>query len=129
MGWQSRRANRGSPAGSTAVQRGVMAALGMYWQTLRHLRAVQIYGRARLRLKRRQVDLRPAPPVRWTRPTIWVQPACRKPSMLGPTTLRFLNKTEHVRDRGWDNPAIEKLWRYNLHYFDDLNAADASARR
>jgi uncharacterized heparinase superfamily protein len=49
--------------------------------------------------------------------------------MIGPSTLRFLNQTENVSERGWDDPALEKLWRYNLHYFDDLNAADAPSRR
>jgi uncharacterized heparinase superfamily protein len=29
---------------------------------------------------------------------------------------------------GWDAPAIEKLWRYNQHYFDDLNAERATQR-
>ena len=24
---------------------------------------------------------------------------------------------------------VEKLWRYNLHYFDDLNAFDADSRK
>ena len=105
-----------------------MAGLGRYWHTLRHLRPAQIYGRARLRLATRRVDLRPAPPFRQTGGGVWVQPARRLPSMLGPSTLRFLNRTEDVSERGWDNPAIEKLWRYNLHYFDDLNAVDSHSR-
>jgi len=28
----------------------------------------------------------------------------------------------------WNNPAWEKLWLYNLHYFDDLNAEGGAAR-
>ncbi len=28
----------------------------------------------------------------------------------------------------WDDPCVEKLWIYNLHYFDDLNAQDAASR-
>jgi len=32
-------------------------------------------------------------------------------------------------DIGWDGPQRTKLWRYNLHYFDDLNAEDAGSRR
>lgn len=28
----------------------------------------------------------------------------------------------------WDPPALPRLWRYNLHYFDDLNASDAADR-
>ncbi|WP_335338113.1 heparinase II/III family protein [Thioalkalivibrio nitratireducens] len=30
--------------------------------------------------------------------------------------------------RGWNDPRRDKLWLYNLHYFDDLNAVDADAR-
>jgi uncharacterized heparinase superfamily protein len=39
-----------------------------------------------------------------------------------------LNETHDLTDRGWDDPALGKLWRYNLHYFDDLNAQNADAR-
>jgi len=41
----------------------------------------------------------------------------------------FLNKEENLSDRKcWNDSSKEKLWLYNLHYFDDLNAADASER-
>lgn len=30
---------------------------------------------------------------------------------------------------GWDGPPMERLWRYNQHYFDDLNAFGAEKRR
>jgi uncharacterized heparinase superfamily protein len=29
----------------------------------------------------------------------------------------------------WNDPGAKPLWLYNLHYFDDLNARDAGARR
>jgi uncharacterized heparinase superfamily protein len=28
----------------------------------------------------------------------------------------------------WDDPEIPRLWRYNLHYFDDFNAKEAEGR-
>jgi uncharacterized heparinase superfamily protein len=40
----------------------------------------------------------------------------------------FLNEAGALTD-GWDNPEQAKLWRYNLHYFDDLNAANAEERQ
>ena len=49
--------------------------------------------------------------------------------MLGAERFCFLNETRDLAAQGWDDPAQEKLWRYNLHYFDDLNAWDAEARR
>jgi uncharacterized heparinase superfamily protein len=44
------------------------------------------------------------------------------------TLFCFLNETHNLDDRGWDSVGIQKLWRYNLHYFDDLNASDAHLR-
>ncbi len=48
--------------------------------------------------------------------------------MLGPERFRFLNRTHDLAGAAWDDPALPKLWRYNLHYFDDLNAQDADVR-
>ena len=42
--------------------------------------------------------------------------------------FRFLGVEGDLKEIGWDGPEREKLWRYNQHYFDDLNAAGADAR-
>ena len=49
--------------------------------------------------------------------------------MTAPTHFVFLNQAHELRDAKWGDVAIERLWRYNLHYFDDLNAQDAAARK
>jgi uncharacterized heparinase superfamily protein len=42
----------------------------------------------------------------------------------------FLNESRSVTTRAaWNDPVVEKLWLYNLHYFDDLNAEGALTRR
>jgi uncharacterized heparinase superfamily protein len=44
-------------------------------------------------------------------------------------TFRLLNETHTLARPGdWDEQGIDKLWRYNLHYFDDLNARNAAGR-
>lgn len=43
-------------------------------------------------------------------------------------TFRFLNETLPQGNGCWGENAPSQLWRYNLHYFDDLNAFDAGAR-
>lgn len=48
--------------------------------------------------------------------------------MSGPRSWVFLSEAGHLDDLGWDGPQREKLWRYNQHYFDDLNAQDAAER-
>jgi uncharacterized heparinase superfamily protein len=57
-------------------------------------------------------------------------PARRDPSMSGPDRCRFLNEDRSILGAGaWNTPETPKLWLYNLHYFDDLNACDAGGRR
>jgi uncharacterized heparinase superfamily protein len=58
----------------------------------------------------------------------WVATARRAASMLGPSRFCFLNDEHELRAGAWDDAAQPKLWRYNLHYFDDLNALDADRR-
>lgn len=98
-----------------------------YWQTIRRLRPIQVSSRIGLRLKRPKVDLRPAPPLRAGKRT-WVCPAQRKPSLQGEGAFVFLNEPGALAECGWDDPRREKLWRYNQHYFDDLNARDFVTR-
>jgi len=47
--------------------------------------------------------------------------------MLESMTFRFLNETYPVASPPWQANA-SALWNYNLHYFDDLNAAGAASR-
>jgi uncharacterized heparinase superfamily protein len=62
-------------------------------------------------------------------PDRWVTPIASPATLIGPATFRFLEEERDLDVHGWDDPTVSLLWRYNLHYFDDLNAAGASARR
>ncbi|WP_421864779.1 heparinase II/III family protein [Motiliproteus sp.] len=42
--------------------------------------------------------------------------------------FQFLNEHHELRGSNWDKAEWSKLWRYNLHYFDDLNAIGAPDR-
>jgi len=49
--------------------------------------------------------------------------------MLLPLRFRFLNEEHSITSReDWDRSSVSKLWRYNLHYFEDLNAEKATTR-
>ncbi|MBE0621686.1 MAG: alginate lyase family protein [Burkholderiales bacterium] len=107
-----------------------MAALSTfrtYWHTLRYLRPVQFYSRAWFKLTRPRPDLRDAPPVR-ARSGPWASPARRRPSLTGPSSFWFLNEEHSLAEVGWDSADVGKLWRYNQHYFDDLNSVEADSR-
>ena len=105
-----------------------MSRLGRLWRTVRYLKPIQVVGRAHFLWRRPTADLRPAPPLRLAT-AAWVAPAAREPSLLAPLRLRFLSAERSLDDCGWDRPDVDRLWRYNLHYFDDLNAQGADQRR
>ena len=104
-----------------------MSSLLTYLRTARYLKPVQLYGRVWFRVARPRPDLRAAPRVR-AGGRAWVTPPARPRSVLAPRRFVFLNEEHDLTGRGWDDPGLSKLWRYHLHYFDDLNAADADQR-
>jgi uncharacterized heparinase superfamily protein len=100
--------------------------IGLYWHTIRHLRPSQLFARARFRFAKPRLAQIRADIAR--RRGEWTRPIDRAVSLVGSDQFTFLNSTHHLDEIGWDNPAIDKLWRYNLHYFDDLSAKDATSR-
>jgi uncharacterized heparinase superfamily protein len=51
------------------------------------------------------------------------------PTLVAADTFRLLNVEQRcVTAADWQSAAATKLWRYHLHYFDDLNARDSRAR-
>ena len=71
--------------------------------------------------------MRPAPSLRPSQGA-WL-PCARAPSMTGPARFRFLSVDGELTAPGdWDRTDWPRLWRYNLHYFDDLVAQGAGGR-
>ncbi len=101
--------------------------LALYWHTLRYLKTAQLFGRLWIRLYHPHPNLDVAPD---TRPAqgVWQPVAQRRASWLAEGSFVFLNQPGQLADLGWDGPQREKLWRYNQHYFDDLNAKQAASR-
>ena len=104
-----------------------MPQIGRFWRTVRHLKWRQVVGRACFRLAHPTLDLSPAPGLRCAKGE-WVSPARREASMTGAAAFCFLGENGSLGAHGWDGPERSKLWRYNQHYFDDLNARDAAER-
>ncbi len=111
---------------------GLARGLRLFY-TMRHLRPIQVYSRLWFQAHRPTPDLRPAPAVRVTTGR-WQRPARRLASLLNPSLLNeyafcFLNERYAIKaPSDWNHPSWEKLWLYNLHYFDDLNAEGAEGR-
>lgn len=99
-----------------------------YYHTLKHLRLTQVIGRVRHRLHRPRPDLSP-PAHRRPVTGSWLVHRWRNPAMHGFTQFCFLNDERRLNfPYAWNAPDLDKLWLYNLHYFDDLNARDSEAR-
>src|SRR5262249_34422091 len=74
-------------------------------------------------------DPSPAPPLR-PRSGTWTPAAEHPARMLGPDRFRFLNEERQLQwPGGWQGADGDRLWLYNLHYFEDLLAADVDSRR
>lgn len=101
---------------------------GRLWRTVRSLKPIQLWGRVARRLRRAKPDLSPPPPLRpLTGP--WVAPVEKTGSLIGDARVRFLNQEGSIlRPKDWNDPDRDKLWLYNLHYFDDLTAEGAGGR-
>jgi uncharacterized heparinase superfamily protein len=106
---------------------GLIDGALLYIHTLRHLKPVQVYGRVLHRLARPRVDLAPPPPLRpvegsWTAP---VQPAA---TLTASRRFRFLGVERDLDVCGWEGGDASQLWKYNLHYFQDLTAEGSAER-
>lgn len=100
-----------------------------YFHTLRHLYPSQVAWRIYRRLIQPKPDLCVAPPLRGTNSS-WQMHRWRTPVMLKPERFRFLNKERHLHfPDAWNDVGVNRLWLYNLHYFDDLNATAADDRQ
>lgn len=100
----------------------------LYWETLRHLKPVQFYRRLWFRLYRPKPQEFKEPDLRLS-VGVWHSPIERQVSMIGSSSFRFLNYEYTLPANGtWNDTSLDKLWLYNLHYFDDLNACGASNR-
>ncbi len=112
--------------GTGAIIQRPFGKTGAFLRTVAGLRPIQIVNRYARRLAVPRIESRT--PARFRPPAQAMAPFPeREPCMLAPLRFRFLNETREVAGT-WDDPAWPRLWAYNLHYFDDLNAAGADAR-
>ena len=105
-----------------------MIKLGLYFQTLRHLKFTQILNRLSrkvIRPKRQHIGLCHirATSSKWSPMPIYEK------KMLASDELLLLNRLVKLRCAAdWNAPDLPKLVLYNLHYFDDLLAEGGETR-
>jgi uncharacterized heparinase superfamily protein len=107
---------------------GDVLAFQKYFHTIRYLRPRQVF----CRIWRKFRVSRAIPLTALDRRSLifsWNRPLEKRVCILDADRFLFLNQ-EYSLDWpiGWNHPEREKLWLYNLHYFDDLCAADGENR-
>ena len=99
------------------------------YHTVKYLKSKQILFRFWSRAYRPPVDRYPHPARRIVQGT-WIVPVIKPPHLIRAWEFTFLGVTRDCRfPADWNNPTIEKLWLYNLHYFDVLHHMDAASRQ
>ncbi|MDD9174888.1 alginate lyase family protein [Aliivibrio sp. S2TY2] len=97
------------------------------FHTLKYLKFEQFWFRLLYRFKKPNVQLLTIPVLNehWR----WSGPAIYKQSIFDKNSVEFLSLPGSLDTAcSWNDPTKEKLWLYNLHYFDDLNASNFSSR-
>ncbi|ELR63767.1 Heparinase II/III-like protein [Photobacterium marinum] len=95
------------------------------FHTVKHLKPVQILNRLQRKFNKIQLCDEGGEP----RPKSqqWIRYELLPSPFIGGKKFKFLNHEGEVSD--WNDERQEKLWLYNLHYFDDLNAEQALNRK
>lgn len=102
--------------------------LFLYFNTLKYLKITQLYYRGLKYFISPRIDIiyaeRSEVSGQWRVQDLYSQ------RFVSDTEVIFLNRTGFVNSAAdWNNPNEEKLWLYNLHYFDDLVSENSSDRR
>lgn len=98
-----------------------------FYNTIKYLKFKQIAWRFWYKIyKAHKIELHNLS-TKW-RSNIWVKPAERQQSLINAQTFFLLGEFGIIDEIGWDGPERSKLWRYNQHYFDDLNAEKSVER-
>ena len=94
--------------------------IGRLVSTLRYLTAEQVIYRLYYRARSlRVVPVNEATPRSSIR---WASPGFIQPSTTDGIEFSFLGAKGRIDDSDWNATQHSKLWLYNLHYLDDLNA-------
>ena len=104
-----------------------MKKILLYWHTLRFLKPIQIFGRIWFYFNR--VKIRTAPSLK-IRQSIgkWNEPIPKKSKLISSNVFFFLNLEGDLREVGWGGAGKDRLWKYNLHYFDYLLSEDSTEK-
>ncbi|MFA0506623.1 heparinase II/III family protein [Vibrio sp. 10N.222.54.B12] len=98
----------------------------LYFHTLKHLKFIQFANRVKRKLVKIDVEVKDIASVRIPSET-WNYFELQSSSYIKHYRYRFLNQSGDIGN--WNDINQSKLWLYNLHYFNDLNAFESNERK
>tara|TARA_B100001559_G_C16503410_1_gene624530 strand:+ start:5687 stop:7339 length:1653 start_codon:yes stop_codon:yes gene_type:complete len=103
--------------------------ISRYFQTIIHLKMKQIYFQIlkRIPFKNKPVYIHVEPELSHQDKN-FVESIRKKSSMKNSTTYEFFGERGDIDHIKWNSEKKDKLWLYNLHYFQDLNAENYRER-
>jgi uncharacterized heparinase superfamily protein len=100
----------------------------LLFNTIKYLKAGQILNRIKRKFIKPKVSLFDIPKNSYPYSKIKPVIQCSQ-RMYGESSFKFLNKEFTLKvSEDWNAKNQDKLWLYNLHYFDDLNAVNSEQR-
>tara|TARA_B110000008_G_C16974234_1_gene565180 strand:- start:330 stop:1979 length:1650 start_codon:yes stop_codon:yes gene_type:complete len=99
-----------------------------YWNTIRYLKLSQVFYRIKFLLPNSKISQSKKNELNLLS-NAWIKSAYKNQSMVSENAFEFLNETLVIKRNDWNNSNVSKLWLYNLHYFDDLNAHNSLGRK
>jgi uncharacterized heparinase superfamily protein len=100
----------------------------LLFNTVKYLKISQIWNRVKRKVLKPSIDLFNIPEAIHSVNELQSVIQCQK-RMYGGDSFKFLNETHDIRVvKDWNSNNLNKLWLYNLHYFDDLNAVNSNQR-
>ncbi len=105
-------------------------ALSRYIHTIKYLKPQQLFYRILYRIRKPIIQSKPVLQEHhlWAKP--WCAPEVMPSPVINDVALCFLGEEGYLEeDNLWNSSKHSKLWLYNLHYFDAMNAEDASKNR
>lgn len=113
----------------------MLKKLVLLLNTIKYLTARQLFYRILYRLKKVTVPSRSILEENTSNSALsnvqlaWRGSEYAPQSIFSTGRATFLNRTANITDKLiWNDESNSKLWLYNLHYFDDLNAIGSKSR-
>ncbi len=110
--------------------KAILKKARLFYDTVKYLKPVQVYGRIVFTLYCPQFIKRCKNPSRRTSSAVTAEFIKKSQRFFPPAKFSFLNNERIMPGLiSWDDRSFDKLWRYNLHYFDDLTATGFKKRQ